>query len=89
MSDSPELPASNFPKNVEDFDADTRVSFSKLDNKFILETDAGQEYEFDEKLKRWVPVVRPPPMTIEDAFRARIARCSTWSLKPDYRGLNT
>ena len=61
MSDSPEPRASSFPKEVEEFDADPRISFSKLDNKYLLENDDGQEYEFDEKLKRWVPVVRPPP----------------------------
>ncbi|KAG6997869.1 hypothetical protein G7Y79_00037g073870 [Physcia stellaris] len=57
MSDSPEPRASSFPKEVEEFDADPRISFSKLDNKYLLENDDGQEYEFDEKLKRWVPVL--------------------------------
>ena len=55
---------SAFPTNPEEFDADPRVSFSKLDNKFILETDDGQEFEFDDILKRWVPVVRPQPYPI-------------------------
>ena len=50
---------SSFPQNSEDFDADPRISFSKVSNKFILETEHdGAEYEFDDKLKRWVPVVR-------------------------------
>ena len=52
---------SSFPQNPEEFDADPRVSFSKLVNKFILELDDGQEYEYDDALKRWVPVVRPHP----------------------------
>ena len=60
-SRSPALPLSSFPQNPEEFDADPRVSWSKLDNKFILEADDGQEYEFDDGLKRWVPVVRPHP----------------------------
>ncbi len=57
---SPPIPLqSGFPQNPEDFDADPRISFSKVSNKFILETDQdGGEYEFDDKLKRWVPVVR-------------------------------
>ena len=54
--------SSSFPQNPEDFDGDPRVSFSKVDNKFILEADDGQEYEFDNGLKRWVPVVRPHPL---------------------------
>jgi hypothetical protein len=45
-----------FPVEESDFDADPRVSFSKLDNMFILETDEG-EYEWDTALKRWIPVV--------------------------------
>ena len=53
----------SFPQNPEEFDADARVSFSKLDQKYILEADDGQEYEFDEALKRWVPVVRLYPPT--------------------------
>ena len=56
---SPAQPLSNFPQNPEEFDADSRVSFSKLANKFILEADNGEEFEFDDALKRWVPVVRP------------------------------
>ncbi len=62
-SDSPAPPLSGFPQNPEEFDSDPRISFSKLDNKFILEADDGQEYEFDDGLKRWVPVVRPHPLT--------------------------
>lgn len=63
---------SSFPTNPEDFDADNRVSFSKLDNKFILETEDGQEFEFDDALKRWVPAVCPPhppiTTTIDEGF---------------------
>ncbi|KAE8309859.1 hypothetical protein BDV41DRAFT_567048 [Aspergillus transmontanensis] len=36
---------------------DPRISFSKLDDKFILETDDGQEFEYDTALKRWIPTV--------------------------------
>lgn len=61
----PTFAQSSFPQNPEDFDADPRISFSKLDNKFILELDDEHEYEYDDALKRWVPVVRPHPPTIE------------------------
>lgn len=60
----PTFAQSSFPQNPEEFDADPRVSFSKLDNKFILEVDDEHEYEYDDALKRWVPVVRPHPPTI-------------------------
>ncbi|KAL9604459.1 MAG: hypothetical protein Q9219_000424 [cf. Caloplaca sp. 3 TL-2023] len=56
-ADPSEPSRSSFPTNPEDFDADERISFSKLDNKFILETEDGQEYEFDDALKRWVPAL--------------------------------
>lgn len=59
-SHSPDAHSSSFPRNPEDFDADLRISFSKPDNKFILEADDGQEFEFDDALKRWVPAVCPP-----------------------------
>lgn len=47
-----------FPRDPTEFDSDPRISFSKLDNKFILETEDGQEYEYDTALKRWIPTVR-------------------------------
>ena len=48
-----------FPQTPEDFEQDARVSFSKLENKWILEDDDGSEWEFNEALKRWMPSVRP------------------------------
>lgn len=64
-----------FPRNPEDFDGDPRISFSKADNKFILETEDGQEYEFDHALKRWVPVVRSQLLTTSEG--APCAACIT------------
>lgn len=68
-SASPAPPThSSFPSNPEDFDADPRISFDKLNQKFILETedDRGNplEFEFDGVLKRWIPVVRPSTTTL-------------------------
>ncbi|RMZ87394.1 hypothetical protein DV736_g5379, partial [Chaetothyriales sp. CBS 134916] len=48
---------SGFPKSPSKFGADPRISFSKLDNKFLLETEEGTEYEWDSSLKRWIPVL--------------------------------
>ena len=39
------------------FDDDPRISFSKVDEKYLLETNEGNEYEWDSALRRWVPVV--------------------------------
>ncbi|KAL2818988.1 hypothetical protein BDW59DRAFT_151726 [Aspergillus cavernicola] len=50
-------PFSNFPQDPSEFDSDPRISYSKLDNKFILETEDGQEYSYDTIMKRWIPTV--------------------------------
>ncbi|KAJ9233677.1 hypothetical protein DTO169E5_6882 [Paecilomyces variotii] len=52
-----QAPTADFPRDLEEFDSDPRISFSKLDNKFILETEDGQEFEYDTALKRWVQTV--------------------------------
>lgn len=59
MSSLEEVPQgpSTFPLNPEEFDADHRISFSRLNSKFILEQNDGSEYEFDDALKRWIPVL--------------------------------
>ena len=61
----PEGIHTSFPQDPVEFDADHRISFSQVSNKFLLETDDGQEFEFDDKLKRWIPVVRPHPFSTE------------------------
>lgn len=48
---------SSFPTDPAEFDADDRISYSKLDNKFLLVQDDGTEFEFDEALKRWVSLL--------------------------------
>lgn len=47
----------SFPTNPEEFDQDDRISFSKLDNKYIAVQDDGAEYEFDHGLRRWIPMI--------------------------------
>lgn len=47
----------NFPQDPSEFDRDPRISFSKLDDKFILETEDGQEFVYDSVLKRWIQTV--------------------------------
>ncbi|KAG6014793.1 hypothetical protein E4U43_006120 [Claviceps pusilla] len=49
-----------FPTDVQEFDADDRISFSRLDNKFIAVHDDGTEYEFDPEWKRWIPTEDEP-----------------------------
>ena len=42
-----------FPTNPEEFDADDRISFSKVSNTFLLETEDGREFQWDNALRRW------------------------------------
>lgn len=68
-----QAPTADFPRDPEEFDSDPRISFSKLDNKFILETEDGQEFEYDTALKRWVQTV--------SSRRIFLRRCaSPWSI---------
>lgn len=50
-----------FPQTEEDFEHDDRVSFSKVDNKWILE-DVNGEWEWLAAHKKWIPSVRPHPL---------------------------
>ena len=75
-----------FPKDPSEFDADPRISFSKLDQKFILETEAGEEYEFDEALKRWVPVVRNNHISFLAKARYQTPARRLLELSPDFDG---
>lgn len=59
-----------FPTDIEEFDKDERISFSKLDNKYIAVQDDGTEYEFDAGLKRWLPII--DEALIEEHQRAYI-----------------
>jgi HIV Tat-specific factor 1 len=57
-SPDPSLHASSsFPIDPAEFDADDRISYSKLDNKFLLVQEDGAEFEFDDAIRRWIPVV--------------------------------
>lgn len=47
----------DFPTDVTEFDSDPRISFSRLDNSFLLETSDGREFLFNSILKRWVETV--------------------------------
>lgn len=48
-----------FPIDIQDFDGDDRISFSKLDSKFIAVRDDGAEFEFDTEQRVWKPLDEP------------------------------
>ncbi|KAK5628021.1 hypothetical protein RRF57_003736 [Xylaria bambusicola] len=57
MADAEPQPGLPFPTNPQEFDGDERISFSRLDNKFIGVLDDGSEFEWDAQLKRWIPSI--------------------------------
>lgn len=54
---------SGFPQSPSEFDADPRIAFSRVDEKFLLETEEGTEFEWDNALRRWIPVVGIVPLS--------------------------
>ena len=57
LQDQQPPPGLSFPTDPSEFDSDDRISFSRLDNKFIAVQDDGTEFEFDNQLKRWIPTL--------------------------------
>ncbi|KAI2614602.1 uncharacterized protein GGS25DRAFT_472415 [Hypoxylon fragiforme] len=57
MADPQTAPGLSFPTDPQEFEQDERISFSKLDNKYIAVQDDGSEFEWDSQLKRWIPVL--------------------------------
>lgn len=51
-----------FPHDFEEFTNDDRVSYSQLDGCWILEEADGSVWEFNERLKKWMLMVRSKPM---------------------------
>ncbi len=54
-----------FPTDVQEFDGDDRISFSKLDSKFIAVRDDGAEFEFDADRRVWQPL---DDQTLDETF---------------------
>jgi HIV Tat-specific factor 1 len=49
-----------FPTNPDDFDSDTRISYSKTEKNYTLEDENGEEWEWFPRTSKWVPMVRNP-----------------------------
>lgn len=70
-----------FPIEVQEFDSDDRISFSKVDQKFIAVHDDGSEFEFEFETKRWIPI--DDDHLAEDGEPAHSADQSSMKRKPD------
>ncbi|EPE03698.1 splicing factor u2af-associated protein 2 [Ophiostoma piceae UAMH 11346] len=55
-----------FPTDISEFDSDERISFSRLDSKYIAVQDDGTEFEFDQGLKRWIPLADDDVPGVDD-----------------------
>ncbi|PFH59016.1 hypothetical protein XA68_12921 [Ophiocordyceps unilateralis] len=63
----------DFPTSQDKFGDDERISYSRLDDKYIAVHDDGTEFEFDAELKQWIPAEESESGQvpgIEDAFMA-------------------
>lgn len=56
MADQQVAEVFTFPTDPTAFENDDRISFSKLDSKYIAVQSDGTEFEFDHDLKRWIPL---------------------------------
>lgn len=56
----------DFPTNPDKFSDDERISFSKLDNKFVAVHDDGTEFEFDTELKQWLLADADPSKGVDE-----------------------
>lgn len=66
-----------FPQTPDEFEADPRVAFSKLDNKWELEEDDGSMWEYNEASQRWVPLVRTTLRSLSGRRHLRMSTHST------------
>ncbi|OHF01313.1 splicing factor u2af-associated protein 2 [Colletotrichum orchidophilum] len=74
------------PTFVEDFGNDERISFSKLDNKYLAVLDNGTELEFDPATSAWAEAADEPiePLDDEDETAAQLADLSRAGAGPSY-----
>jgi HIV Tat-specific factor 1 len=63
-----------FPTDPAEFGNDERCSFSKPDDAWLMETEDGEEYLWNDKLKRWVRQVCD--YVNSDTLRVKINQCA-------------
>ncbi|KOS16633.1 Splicing factor U2AF-associated protein 2 [Escovopsis weberi] len=78
----------SFPTDPAEFDSDDRISFSKLDNKFIAVHDDGNEYEFDAEHKTWT-LVDDEPLDEDDAHESFEEHRHASEAAPQKRGYDS
>jgi hypothetical protein len=61
----------SFPTEISQFDDDDRISFSRLESKYIAVGDDGTEYEFNPSMRRWIPQVDEDLIAAQQAAYGR------------------
>ncbi|TDZ13008.1 Splicing factor U2AF-associated protein 2 [Colletotrichum spinosum] len=78
------------PTSIDKFAGDERISFSKLDNKYLAVLDDGTELEFDPKSATWAEAadepLEPPGEEETEAQLADLSRSGSASVGPGYSG---
>ncbi|KAF6841333.1 nuclear mrna splicing factor-associated [Colletotrichum plurivorum] len=78
------------PTSIDDFGSDERISFSKLDNKYLAVLDDGTELEFDPVKATWAEAADEPLEPLagdDDETAAQLADLSrSASAGPGYTG---
>ncbi len=59
--------SASFPTNPAEFDQDERISYSRLDNKYIAVHDDGTEFEFNPQQKTWSIIEEEDDAVADDA----------------------
>jgi len=65
-----------FPRDVAEFDTDDRISYSKLDGKYILIDDDNEEWEFSEATASWFQPVSPSTRPIALQYQSAMTEPS-------------
>ncbi|KKA29534.1 hypothetical protein TD95_003560 [Thielaviopsis punctulata] len=72
-----------FPTDKSQFHSDDRISFSKLDNKYIAVHDDGDEYQFDEERKVWVLCDYDDAVPLPEGAEVSLHDSATLPSQPD------
>jgi HIV Tat-specific factor 1 len=53
------VPRAPFPTDPEEFEGDARIFYDSVGRTHLLEDERGEEWEFNSRVSKWVPVVCP------------------------------
>lgn len=54
-----------FPRDIEEFGNDDRISFDSVEKKYLLVDDDQEEWEFSEATGKWFQPVSPQDLSVQ------------------------